>query len=652
MTDQGAAPKGAGLTAIEMEMARQAADAANSFAAMRDRADALAVAIRSTGRLLLLGMGASHAAGRIVEPFYRRLGIDAVAIPLSEQLTAPLPLGDKIVIATSQSGESAELIRWLEVAGKRDGVYGMTLDPHSTLARAALSVVGSGGAEVAFAATRSLLVTLALHVAILAGLGEDPTAALQALRSPAEPDIREALECLAAVDVVVASGRQLQGLAEAVALGITELSRIPAFALEGGQFRHGPPEMLGPKVGVVLLRNSEAGASLVASSARCGGSRISGRDFRRFGRPLRSRHSQSPLAAVDGSCSRPYHATDRSAPHAGFCHVTGGGRGRTATQLEGYEDRVSPMRALAVVGNVNIDLIIGPVKPWPTPGTELMVEYDEMRAGGAAGNVAQAWRALNAPFQIAANVGNDQFGRFLKETFAGVSKLWPVADAKTTISLGLTHPDGERTFLTTKGHLPVLALEDALSCIDGERLRGGVMLLCGSFVLPRLVEAYDDLFSWTRKHEVDVALDTGWPPGGWRKETIVRAQGWLANCRHLLLNEGEAASLTGKSNPEEAARVLIGLMPERHSAVVVKRGSLGAIGRSSQGEIVNVSAMEIVVTDTIGAGDVFNAGYLLAVASGKGIAEAVRSGVETASAAISTVPRTYAGVDRRSEQLR
>ena len=235
---------------------------------MRDRADALAVAIRSTGRLLLLGMGASHAAGRIVEPFYRRLGIDAVAIPLSEQLTAPLPLGDKTVIVTSQSGESAELIRWLEVAGKRDGVYGMTLDPHSTLARAALSLVGSGGAEVAFAATRSLLVTLALHVAILAGLGEDPSPALQALRSPAEPDIREALDCLATIDVVVASGRQLQGLAEAVALGITELSRVPAFALEGGQFRHGPPEMLGPKVGVVLLRSSEAGASLVASSAR------------------------------------------------------------------------------------------------------------------------------------------------------------------------------------------------------------------------------------------------------------------------------------------------------------------------------------------------------------------------------------------------
>jgi fructoselysine-6-P-deglycase FrlB-like protein len=268
MTDQGGAPIGAGLAAIEKEMARQGGDAAHSFATAREQAGALAVAIRSTGRLLLLGMGASHAAGRIVEPLYRRLGIDAVAIPLSEHLTAPVPVGDKTVIVTSQSGESAELIRWLDEVGKRDGVYGMTLEPHSTLARAVPSLVGSGGAEVAFAATRSLVVTLALHLAVLAGLGEDPAPALQALRSPAKPDLRGALDSLASVEAVVASARQLQGLAEAVALGITELSRLPAFALEGGQFRHGPPEMLGPKVGVVLLRSSEAGASLVANSAR------------------------------------------------------------------------------------------------------------------------------------------------------------------------------------------------------------------------------------------------------------------------------------------------------------------------------------------------------------------------------------------------
>lgn len=267
MTPQPATSKGAGLVAIEREMGRQAEDALNSFAAAREQAQAVAVSIRSTGRLLLLGMGASHAAGRIVEPIYRRLGIDAVALPLSEQLTAPLNISDKTVTVTSQSGESAEVVRWLEEVGPREGVFGLTLDPNSTLALTVPSLVGAGGPELAFAATRSLTVILALHLAILAGLGEDPVPAQRALRSPLERKITEACDAFAAVHALVASGRQLYGLAEALTLGVAELSRVPAFALEGGQFRHGPLEMLGPDIGVVLLRGREAGASLVARTA-------------------------------------------------------------------------------------------------------------------------------------------------------------------------------------------------------------------------------------------------------------------------------------------------------------------------------------------------------------------------------------------------
>jgi fructoselysine-6-P-deglycase FrlB-like protein len=188
-------------------------------------------------------------------------------MPLSEQLTAPLSFADRVVIVTSQSGESAEVVRWLAQVGQRDGVYGMTLDPRSTLARAVPCLIGEGGVEVAFAATRSLTVTLALHLAILAGLGEDPDPALAALQSAARQDTGDAVKAFAAVRVVVTSGRRLQGLAEAMSLGVSELARIPAFALEGGQFRHGPPEMLGPEVGVVLLRGDEAGADLIAHTA-------------------------------------------------------------------------------------------------------------------------------------------------------------------------------------------------------------------------------------------------------------------------------------------------------------------------------------------------------------------------------------------------
>ena len=258
----------AGLIAIDREMARQHADAISSFEGNGERARRIAASLRATGRLLLLGMGGSHAVGRAVEPLYRALGIETIAIPLSEQLGAPLPLDGKTVLVTSQSGESAEVLRWFaETSGGTSDTFGLTLEGSSFLAKSAPSLVGTGGTEQAFAATRSLTITFALHLAILAALDVDPAAALAALKNPEAPSLEDALSAFDGVHAVVTSGRRLQGLAEALALGLTELSRLPCFSLEGGQLRHGPMEMLGPKVGVVLFRAADATAPLVTAMA-------------------------------------------------------------------------------------------------------------------------------------------------------------------------------------------------------------------------------------------------------------------------------------------------------------------------------------------------------------------------------------------------
>ena len=259
-------PKPAGLIAIDHEMARQHSDAIASFHAAK--AKPLADAIRRTGRLVMLGMGGSHAVARTAEPLYRDLGIDALALPLSEQLGAPLPLVGRTVLVTSQSGESAEVIRWFETAEKPADVFGMTLEGGSSLARLAPSLVGHGGTEHAFAATRSLTVTLALHLAVLAELGVNADAALAVLGAADDRDVGSAVDALAGVQGVVTSGRRLHGVAEALALGLTELSRRPCFALEGGQLRHGPMEMLGPDVGVVLFRGDDPTAPLVTAMAQ------------------------------------------------------------------------------------------------------------------------------------------------------------------------------------------------------------------------------------------------------------------------------------------------------------------------------------------------------------------------------------------------
>lgn len=260
--------KPAGLLAIDLEMARQHADAIASFRQCATQAEALAAAIRRTGRLVMLGMGGSHAVARTVEPLYRDLGIDALALPLSEQLGAPLPLTGRTVLVTSQSGESAEVIRWFDSAKRPADVFGMTLERGSSLARLAPSLIGHGGTEHAFAATRSLTVTIALHMAVLAALGVDAEPALATLEAPQWPDVDAALAVLAGVQGVVTSGRRLQGVAEALALGLTELSRRPCFSLEGGQLRHGPMEMLGPDLGVVLFRGYDPTAALVTAMAQ------------------------------------------------------------------------------------------------------------------------------------------------------------------------------------------------------------------------------------------------------------------------------------------------------------------------------------------------------------------------------------------------
>lgn len=259
---------GEGLMAIDREMARQHDDALASYEAAAGLADGMAKTLRSRRRVILLGMGASHAVNRMVEVEYRALGIQAVAVTLSEQIYSPLDLGDAAVVVTSQSGESAEVHRMLAALGGHDAAFGITLEAGSALGRTLPSLIGAGGTERAFAATRSLTITLALHLRVLAALGLDPSPSLEALRTRVRLDVIEAVKLLKNCKSVVYSGRSLRGLAEAVALSTMELARMPAYALEGGQLRHGPLEALGPTLGAVHFCAGEPAAALVAGLAR------------------------------------------------------------------------------------------------------------------------------------------------------------------------------------------------------------------------------------------------------------------------------------------------------------------------------------------------------------------------------------------------
>src|SRR5262249_13664656 len=143
-------PARSGLAQIREELRRQHGDALASFAAAAPVAGRIADSLARTGRLVLLGMGGSHAGNRAAEPVYRACGIDATALVLSEALIAPLPDRPRTVIVTSQSGRSGEVLRYLERRSTAEDCFGLTLDPASPLASAMPCLIGAGGVETAF----------------------------------------------------------------------------------------------------------------------------------------------------------------------------------------------------------------------------------------------------------------------------------------------------------------------------------------------------------------------------------------------------------------------------------------------------------------------------------------------------------------------
>lgn len=250
---------------LEAEMARQHEDATRSIEGNAAIAATVAASIARHGRLLMLGMGASHYANRIVEPLYRTRGVEAWAATSADFLEAPIRADDRTALVVSQSGESGEVPHLIKSLSGGEA-FGLTLDPASTLGRSLPCLVGAGGGEVAFAATRSLFVTLALHGAILSALGNDASLSIP---PSSIPPLDAAHAALAGKATIAVSGQgPFRGVAEAAALMLMELGRLPALGFELGQFRHGPLELLSPDVAVVLLRDPDTDGAAFANVAR------------------------------------------------------------------------------------------------------------------------------------------------------------------------------------------------------------------------------------------------------------------------------------------------------------------------------------------------------------------------------------------------
>ena len=290
---------------------------------------------------------------------------------------------------------------------------------------------------------------------------------------------------------------------------------------------------------------------------------------------------------------------------------------------------------LLVLGNVNVDLVLGPVDGWPAIGTEVEVERAEMRAGGSAGNTALALSGLGEQHLLLASTGDDPNGTWLREAFDAATCDWIVDPGMTTTTVGIVHQGGDRAFFTTPGHLQRASADALLARLPAAPRPRALALLSGNLLMAGICDATADILSELRLRGWATAIDPGWPPQGWDQDLRSKMGDWLALTDHALLNEEEAAALGAGGGIAAIASLL---PPD--GTLVVKRGASGALALRQGSETV-IPAPPVEVIDTVGAGDSFNAGYLAGTIRGRSLSEALAFGVAVASRAISTSPRSY-----------
>jgi sugar/nucleoside kinase (ribokinase family) len=166
---------------------------------------------------------------------------------------------------------------------------------------------------------------------------------------------------------------------------------------------------------------------------------------------------------------------------------------------------------------------------------------------------------------------------------------------------------------------------------------GSIALLSGAFLTPGLRASYPRLIDELIALGYRVALDTNWPPPGWSAALRAEVAGWIARCDHVLLNDLEVMSVADATDLDTA---LAWLTPRLKpgATLVAKSGERGAVA-VADGQRCECAAARATIFDTVGAGDSFNAGYLLARLHGAKLDDALAAGCEAAAAILSSFPR-------------
>jgi len=275
-------------------------------------------------------------------------------------------------------------------------------------------------------------------------------------------------------------------------------------------------------------------------------------------------------------------------------------------------------RRVLVVGELNVDLIVSGLGRLPVLGQEIVAERLCTVLGSSSAICAAGLARLGAAVDLLGKVGVDTYGRLVTDELQrlGVGTQRIICDdvVPTGVTISLTYPE-DRAMITYLGCIAQLRLED----IDTAILTEYGHLHVGSYFLQKgLQSGLPELFRSAHRAGLTVSLDTGWDPD--QRWGEGRLPALLESVDLFLPNETEARAIVGVDDVEQAIREL----GKRARVVAVKQGAEGAMAIHG-GQIVRSPGFRIHAVDATGAGDSFDAGFILAhIVERRPVAQALR----------------------------
>lgn len=234
-------------------------------------------------------------------------------------------------------------------------------------------------------------------------------------------------------------------------------------------------------------------------------------------------------------------------------------------------------------------------------------QHFSKQAGGAPANVSAAIAKLGGKASFLGKVGDDPFGKFLKQTLdqerVDTSMLLFEQGTPTTLAFVSLQGNGERDFVFNRGADRLVTPED----LDKEQIKQASIVHFGSataLLNDPFKQTYLDLMDEAKENGQFISFDPNYRGDLWKgseDEFISLSKQGIQKADFVKLSEDELKIVSGESDRESALDILHGWGAKTVAVTLGKEGTLISTGATR----TLIDSIKVKSIDSTGAGDAF-----------------------------------------------